>query len=99
MTLVREVVTDAKTGDTVERMVEMPDVVSHEEAKIADMGRLAAEMRAERDRRLGASDWTMLLDVSLSDQKRTAWVAYRQALRDVTSQPGFPADISWPTSP
>jgi len=25
--------------------------------------------------------------------------AYRQALRDITSQPGFPHDVSWPTKP
>lgn len=49
-----------------------------------------------RDFLLTQSDWTMLLDVP-TDKK--AWKAYRQALRDITQQPGFPDNIVWPTKP
>jgi hypothetical protein len=52
-----------------------------------------------RDRRnalLQQSDWTQLADVVLPN--KTAWEAYRQALRDVTSQPD-PYNIVWPTPP
>lgn len=55
-----------------------------------------AEVRAERDRRLAASDWTQLPDVP--EATRLAWTGYRQALRDVTQQ-SDPDAIDWPASP
>ncbi len=47
---------------------------------------------------LAASDWTQLPDVSVDV---TAWTAYRQALRDITSSPKFPylEDSDWPVQP
>lgn len=54
-------------------------------------------VRFERDMRLGWCDWTMMPDTD--DTHREAWLAYRQALRDVTSQPGFPDNIVWPKQP
>lgn len=53
--------------------------------------------RAQRDELLQSSDWTQLPDVPL--ETKTAWATYRQALRDVTDQPGFPLDITWPEPP
>lgn len=53
-------------------------------------------VRAERDRRLLASDWTQLPDVPLSTKE--AWASYRQALRDITLQ-ADPFNIVWPTPP
>lgn len=58
---------------------------------------LAHEARQERDRRLQACDWTQLPDVPA--ETSTTWATYRQALRDITDQPGFPTDIEWPTPP
>lgn len=55
------------------------------------------EVRSDRDRRLAASDWTQLPDVPLTT--KSEWAAYRQALRDVTNQTGFPFDVAWPTPP
>ena len=62
---------------------------------------LATTARAQREALLTASDWTQLPDAqtSLSPTKKTAWAAYRQALRDLTDQPGFPQDITWPDKP
>lgn len=57
-----------------------------------------AAVRIERDKKLAASDWTTLADVPLSSEARAQWVLYRQALRDVTSQPD-PGSINWPTPP
>lgn len=59
--------------------------------------RKALEVRSDRARRLAASDWTQLPDVPLTT--KTEWAAYRQALRDVTGQVGFPFDVVWPTPP
>lgn len=58
---------------------------------------LARDARAERARRLLACDWTQLSDVPAGTSQ--AWGAYRQALRDITAQPGFPASITWPEEP
>lgn len=58
---------------------------------------IAEQARAKRNSLLSASDWTQLPDVPQAT--KDLWVAYRQALRDVTSQAGFPASIAWPTPP
>ena len=53
-------------------------------------------VRQRRVELLAACDWTQLPDVS--DGLRSAWATYRQALRDVTTQPD-PMSIEWPTPP
>ena len=60
---------------------------------------LSAEARARRDTLLSSCDWTILSDAPLTTAKKNAWKAYRQALRDIPSQPGFPNDIQWPSIP
>ena len=62
-----------------------------------DVRLVERQARDERDRRLQACDWTQLPDVSPST--RNAWAHYRQALRDVPGQSGWPHTITWPTPP
>lgn len=57
----------------------------------------AAWVRDERNAKLAASDWTQLPDVP--ETLRAQWAAYRQQLRDVTLQPGFPLSVVWPSEP
>ena len=57
----------------------------------------AEEARAQRDALLAASDWAVLPDAPVADEQD--WKDYRQALRDVPQQNGFPTDINWPTKP
>jgi hypothetical protein len=57
----------------------------------------ARQARVKRNTLLASSDWTQLPDVPL--ETKEAWAVYRQALRDITSQSGFPTDIVWPTRP
>ena len=59
------------------------------------VARMAAEVRKERNQRLSATDFYALTDVTLSAEM----TAYRQALRDVPEQDGFPNDINWPEKP
>ena len=59
----------------------------------------AQDIRAERDERLAACDWTQIADSPLSDSDKTAWATYRQTLRDLPSSDGFPHDVTWPTAP
>jgi hypothetical protein len=56
----------------------------------------ATQVRAERNSKLAASDWTQLAD---STADKAAWATYRQALRDITTQAGFPWTIDWPVQP
>jgi len=56
---------------------------------------LAAQVRAERNERLAATDWRASQDVTMS----TSWRDYRQALRDIPQQTGFPNDVTWPIEP
>lgn len=55
------------------------------------------EVKTIRNKLLFNSDWTQLPDVSI--QTKQAWTEYRQALRDITTQPGYPFDIVWPQAP
>ena len=54
---------------------------------------------ALRTQLLVNSDWTQLPDVPLSAEKKAQWATYRQALRDITDQSGFPDNINWPDIP
>ena len=57
--------------------------------------RAAAKVREERDAKLSATDWTASTDVTMTAEMTT----YRQALRDVPAQAGFPNTITWPEAP
>jgi hypothetical protein len=56
----------------------------------------SANVRGYRDMLLAASDWTQVADAPVD---KTAWATHRQALRDVTSQAGFPWEVVWPEQP
>lgn len=56
----------------------------------------AKAIRDDRTKRLADCDWTQLADAPVD---KTAWANYRQALRDVPLQDGFPWDVVWPESP
>ena len=79
--------------DGVETTVTVQDQI---DAKVAaDNAALEATERATRDELLKATDHYGLSDTTMTD----AMVAYRQALRDVPQQEGFPQTITWPTKP
>ena len=54
--------------------------------------------RGDRDKKLLSCDWTRLDDVPITSEKKSEWETYRQALRDITTQPD-PFNITWPTPP
>jgi len=56
----------------------------------------AANVRGHRDSLLVKCDWTQAADAPVD---KVAWATYRQALRDVTAQSGFPWTIDWPVQP
>ena len=55
--------------------------------------------RNERNLRLTFTDWTQLPDAPLTAEQKAAYAVYRQALRDVPEQAGFPEAIEWPEEP
>lgn len=56
----------------------------------------ARNVRGDRNGKLSRSDWTQLAD---SPVDKDAWAVYRQALRDLPAQTGFPWAIDWPLAP
>ena len=56
----------------------------------------AKSIRNQRTEKLKDSDWTQISD---STADKVAWATYRQALRDITAQAGFPWTIEWPVAP
>ena len=63
--------------------------------------RFAAEMRGQRNKLLMQCDWIELPSAAarLSAEISTSWLTYREALRNITAQVGFPSEIQWPTQP
>ena len=64
----------------------------------------AKSVRAERDRKLAECDWVTIKAIDASNdnlgiQLPQVWMTYRQALRDITAQAGFPWNVTWPEKP
>jgi hypothetical protein len=64
--------------------------------KTAKDAEQAANVRTSRNDLLTKCDWTQIAD---STADKTVWATYRQALRDVTAQDGFPWNVTWPEQP
>jgi len=69
------------------------------EACAAKDAEQAAAVRVTRNVRLAACDWTQVDDAPFDNTGKAAWSSYRQALRDISKQPGFPWAITWPVEP
>lgn len=57
------------------------------------------QIRAQRNLLLTQCDWTQLPDAPLTTEQKQEWAEYRQALRDVPEQTGFPENVIWPLVP
>jgi len=64
-----------------------------------DLPRVTAQVLQQRNDLLYASDWTQIPNGPLTSAQQTAWATYRQELRDITSQSGYPTNVVWPTPP
>jgi hypothetical protein len=90
---------DASTGESIVR--EMND----EEFAVWQAGQAdrdvekAESVRYERDQKLAESDWRVIKALENNQPQDFEWASYRQALRDVPSQAGFPWSVVWPQSP
>jgi hypothetical protein len=76
---------------------EIDDRKAEEAQALLEMAaRKPEEARTQRNTLLMASDWTQVADAPVD---QSAWATYRQALRDITAQEGFPESINWPVQP
>jgi hypothetical protein len=69
--------------------------MKHSQAELESIVQ-SANARKRRNKLLSASDWTQVADAPVD---KAAWATYRQALRDISAQAGFPATVVWPTQP
>ena len=61
----------------------------------ADEKEQSSRIRNQRNSHLTGSDWMALTDVTMPEK----WKTYRQALRDIPEQSGFPSNVTWPEPP
>jgi hypothetical protein len=87
------VFTDTLATDTTPAKTAAENETAYKAIKDAEQ---AKSVRADRTKRLADSDWTQIAD---STADKAAWATYRQALRDITAQTGFPWTIEWPVQP
>jgi hypothetical protein len=74
--------------------IEYSDAFVVQESQKYEESKLIKDIRSKL---LFETDWTQLPDVP--ESTRLKWQEYRQALRDITLQEGFPENIIWPTKP
>ena len=87
-----------RIGITLEEAVSYGavDRVVPEPEKIDNTDQLAFEIRSKRNALISETDYLLMSDYPLTEEKKAAVLAYRQALRDITLQNTFPKEIIWP---
>jgi len=90
-------------GNVILRPASIPEQVANGDMTQATADTInAVNVRAERDARLAGCDWvdTVSAQTRVPSATLAQWMTYRQALRDITKQAGFPSGaLAWPTSP
>ena len=79
-----------ESGTLVQTIEKIPEPTDEE---------LAQQIRAKRNSLLSQTDYLMMPDYPISDDKRKLIEEYRHALRDIPEQSGFPRNITWPEKP
>ena len=70
-----------------------------DDAKAAKDAEVAKGVRTTRDRLIAETDWIVIKNLELNQNVPGIWEVYRQNLRDVPAQAGFPHNVTWPTKP
>jgi hypothetical protein len=87
---------DAPTFENDQWVLGWTIVAKSQEQIDEEWSNKCASVRNARNELLKQSDWTQMADVTLTESQSSAWRNYRQALRDVPSQAGFPDAVEWP---
>lgn len=94
-----KMVTTASGFAVIDKSEPEPEQESEIETTPPTAEELAAGARAQRDGLLLASDWVVVRSKELGQHTPDDWAAYRQALRDIPEQSGFPENVEWPEPP
>ena len=86
-----------KNVNGVDIVMTAAEEADFELSRIPDPAHVAQETRLERNTLLSDTDYTQLADYPQVDQ--VAMSTYRQNLRDVPAQTGFPENVTWPEKP
>ena len=90
---------DEEGKNSLKGLIEGLEFYHYPKGELKSDEEYAQEARAKRDQLLDETDYLVVSDYPVSDQKREEIKAYRQLLRDIPAQPGFPRDIEWPVKP
>lgn len=82
--------------DGVIRDATPEELAQAEKDRLESKKREIDELRNKRNQLLTATDWTQVADAPVD---KAAWATYRQALRDIPQQEGFPDNVVWPVAP
>ena len=86
--------------DTTDETGNVTTATQHETAyKATKDTEQAKSVRQSRDDKLKETDWIVIKNLELNANIPGAWEVYRQALRDIPAQSGFPWTITWPVEP
>ena len=83
----------------VKSLLEKYDIKEYTGTVITPEEELAAQIRSERNNLLTNTDKYMIVDYPLTEKEKESIRAYRQSLRDIPQQKGFPNEIEWPEKP
>jgi len=87
-------ITQAEHAELVKSFNDWRDAYEQRQLELS-----AAQERDQRDLRLADTDWVVVYHTEKGTAIPDEWKAYRQALRDVPQQPGFPTEVTWPEKP
>jgi hypothetical protein len=90
------VFTDTEATDDTPAKTAAENEAEYKAAKDTEQ---AKSVRSTRDTKLAECDWRVIKAAETATTLDAAWATYRQALRDVTAQSGFPWTITWPDAP
>lgn len=69
------------------------------EVWVPSFDKQSEDIKSKRNSLLYQSDWTQIPNTPLTAEQQQSWADYRQQLRDITSQSGYPFNVVWPTPP
>lgn len=90
---------DASGESSLEGLIGCLHFYGYELGELKTDAEYAAEAREKRNQFIAETDYMAMPDYPLDAEKKAAVLAYRQALRDVPEQEGFPRQIDWPVKP
>ena len=90
---------DEQGNSTLEGLIGCLDFYHYPKGELKTDEEYAQEAREKRDKLLDESDYLAMPDYPISEEKKSAILSYRQSLRDISKQSGFPRNIEWPEKP